>query len=1756
MTSLRCDTKRYFATKCFGRTFCDWVPYDFRVVFAIAERGATCNRAAGTFPPSLPSAVGTGFEIELLGTPSQIRGERAPGSFGEEVERFSAWHRRRVTALPSMPPPAGGRGAGAAGGTARGVRESSRASDRGGFVSDAARASEVEKENAARAHVGGKRRRVPGLHHDLIVEDAPDGFPLSQVDDETGEARTVVSWKSVSPPRFRAPGPAAGAGPSRAGGAVVNQLLRIGRGSAAAMQQAKAREDTRRRVCEQLDTWDERALANAADADAADRGRRREGAGNDEQRSSSNVAAAALLADVQAMCAEPAGTPGSAGRPSIGMGPLGAAQQRTPGSARRDAEVPPPKSSRPERSDPEPSERSEPGRTRSLTTDVVTVHQPSIVPGQPPTVAARRTSAPPEPKKPFECDWGDDDPDADFDLAAAAAAAEAAHRARGGGGAVEARGGLQTAATSVTGSETAAPNVDVAAPNAAPNDAASVRRGDSRDLEPSSDAARREREAREWRVEAEGAALGAFRVVSVSRVEGRLDLRVRPCGDANGGADDCDPVATTTDGDRADGVKKNERTIRCHDAWAETRALPGDLVLVASPFNASKRKALDALDDPDGDRECIDVTIDGDDLLVMHPGTLVNSTAVGGSMQCLRRAVLQTVVPDGGGGDHSQAAMLGTLSHDLCEGSLMAAAFNTGPGAIGFYKHSEAIVRDNASRLFAAGVSEKEALDRLRYVGPGVHKWSRSLVRRCAPLPSGAGVHGVAPAPAPAPPGVVCEVLDGPGRRSRGNVVLTKMVDAEETVWAPRLGLRGVVDAVAVGKLESVGVDGGADSKPSVSSGIVPVELKTGYWRSPVEHGAQLSLYTLMLAERYKQRVPFGLLHYTRHPGGGTAAGAASRNKKDDETLAIRPGKRDLAFLMLRRNALAGALCTNRGGSAADGEDAESRDDYLGSGSVARGGVPFALGALPPMEQCRSECERCFVRDACLTVNAALEGGAERSADPAIAALARETVGHITPALAKDLKRWLALVDMEAAASAARRATPWMPVEDVRRRGAFAVAGLKLAPSKKFASAEGQGGVSANSRRYDLSEDEETDGSAAAEEKARTKNDGSGSAPRPFVYKLYLPSASSSGEKSKSTDLAALRAGDRLVLSRERGGVVVGRVIVLDVVFDPLPHEVASGIEYAVAARVESERVVRFHGPGAATDADAWRVDRDDGGGTMSGRARAALVDAFASTNERAVALRRRLFELAPPAFDFDAADDALQKLSPSGAAIVSALNDEQRSAVRGVLAARDYALIQGFPGAGKSATLAAIVRALVDAGKSVLVTSHTHSAVDNVLERLPGVGVDAFVRAGGEGGKASAAAAAFCPGGAKHAARSVEELRALADASAVVGATCYAAANHPLIARRRARRSARASAEETRDAAKNEHETETGFFDVVLVDEAGQMTLPASVPALLRGAVFVLVGDPAQLPPLVQSERAAAAGLSISPMQALAEAHPAAVFQLTAQYRMADDLAVISNVISYGGALRAANEQVASRVMRCLLSKTETDVVRALGLGSLGSANAEDSRQKNQRDAAWLVAASDPNRRVVFLDTSDGGDAAFETSDAGVARESKSGPVRGNKHVNAYERFIVMRVLEALRARGAEPGSVAVLSPYNSQVDELDAELRRREAGTGDFGDAGNPEGNPFDLPIPEGVEALTIDRAQGRDVDCVVLSFCRANEARDAGRLLADRRRLNVALTRARSKLVLVGHGKTLARSPVLSQVLGVVLKNGWMVHLPPVT
>ena len=85
------------------------------------------------------------------------------------------------------------------------------------------------------------------------------------------------------------------------------------------------------------------------------------------------------------------------------------------------------------------------------------------------------------------------------------------------------------------------------------------------------------------------------------------------------------------------------------------------------------------------------------------------------------------------------------------------------------------------------------------------------------------------------------------------------------------------------------------------------------------------------------------------------------------------------------------------------------------------------------------------------------------------------------------------------------------------------------------------------------------------------------------------------------------------------------------------------------------------------------------------------------------------------------------------------------------------------------------------------------------------------------------------------------------------------------------------------------------------------------------------------------------------------------------------------------------------------------------------------------------------------------------------------------------------------------------------------------------------------------EQIEALTIDRYQGRDKTCIVLSLVRSNADGRAGRLLRDRERINVALTRAKHKLIMVGCADVLrASTPVLGELLDEVDRRGWRLQL----
>ena len=399
------------------------------------------------------------------------------------------------------------------------------------------------------------------------------------------------------------------------------------------------------------------------------------------------------------------------------------------------------------------------------------------------------------------------------------------------------------------------------------------------------------------------------------------------------------------------------------------------------------------------------------------------------------------------------------------------------------------------------------------------------------------------------------------------------------------------------------------------------------------------------------------------------------------------------------------------------------------------------------------------------------------------------------------------------------------------------------------------------------------------------------------------------------------------------------------------------------------------------------------------------------------------------------------------------------------MLRARDYALILGMPGTGKTTTTAGVVAELVARGKSVLITSYTHTAVDNILFKLMDKGVD-FLRLGNLRKVAPQVHAYAEAARAWHTTADVEA--ALMSAS-VVATTCLGV-NHPLFLKRR--------------------------FDYCVVDEASQTTVPVCVGPILMADVFVLVGDHHQLPPLVTNEEALAGGLSESLFKILCDAHPEAVASLSAQFRMNADVMAISNALVYDGRLTCANEAVATRRL---------DLPGRLPSATPGGSAAPAV-------SAWLDAALDPDRSVIFLNT----------DNLVSAGEKQSGRVV----VNTTEVVIVRRVVEALVRGGLAPADIGVSAPYRAQL-----KLLRVATASHD------------------GLDCLTVDRFQGKDKEAIVVSLVRSNDDGHVGPLLADIRRANVAFTRAKSKLVLVGSASTLSSVDLYADLLRLLRSNGWV-------
>jgi superfamily I DNA and/or RNA helicase len=497
--------------------------------------------------------------------------------------------------------------------------------------------------------------------------------------------------------------------------------------------------------------------------------------------------------------------------------------------------------------------------------------------------------------------------------------------------------------------------------------------------------------------------------------------------------------------------------------------------------------------------------------------------------------------------------------------------------------------------------------------------------------------------------------------------------------------------------------------------------------------------------------------------------------------------------------------------------------------------------------------------------------------------------------------------------------------------------------------------------------------------------------------------------------------------------------------------------------------VVLTQSPEPEHDRPTFRVDLADDEIARQ-RMKTALSQARTADRGRLAQLRDVLLGIRPLKFEEP------KSITPLDAG----LNASQQEAVEFALAASDVAIIHGPPGTGKTTTVVELIRQAVARGEKVLACAPSNLAVDNLLEKLVAAGERA-IRLG-------------------HPARVLKELqehtldllvdahpdvaiarRLIREANQLFGKADRFTRAKPLPG---AKAQMRAEARELiADARRIESQVAEHLLDSATVLCA---TLTGVNSEMLGDRTFDLVVideaaqsiEPACWIPLLRAGRVVLAG---------------------------DHCQLPPTIISN----QAAREGLSISLMERLLADLGDQISRRLTtqyrmhesiMGFSSEAFYESSliadvsvKDHLLHDLPGVVAGPLTSAPLTFIDT------------AGAGFDEELEP-DGESRRNPQEAEIVGRQVQSLLDAGASPRDIAVIAPYAAQVRLLRGQLST------------------------EGLEIDTVDGFQGREKEAVVISLVRSNPNGEIG-FLGDTRRMNVALTRARRKLIVVGDSATIA-------------------------
>ena len=454
-------------------------------------------------------------------------------------------------------------------------------------------------------------------------------------------------------------------------------------------------------------------------------------------------------------------------------------------------------------------------------------------------------------------------------------------------------------------------------------------------------------------------------------------------------------------------------------------------------------------------------------------------------------------------------------------------------------------------------------------------------------------------------------------------------------------------------------------------------------------------------------------------------------------------------------------------------------------------------------------------------------------------------------------------------------------------------------------------------------------------------------------------------------------------------------------------------------------------------------------------------------------------------------------------------LNPTQERAVNEVLWAKDVAIVHGPPGTGKTTTLVEAINETLMRETQVLVCAQSNMAVDWISEKLVDRGVN--VLRIGNPTRVNDKMLGFTYERRFESHPDYPQLWAIRKAIRELrknrkkGSENY----HQKMERLKSRAAEieiRINSElfgEARVIActlvGSAHRLLEGMkFGTLFIDEAAQALEAACWIPMRRASRVILAGDHCQLPPTVKSIAALRAGLGKTLMERIAENKPEVVTLLKIQYRMNDEIMRFSSDWFYGGKVESAPQIKYRSVLDYDHPITWIDTSNEENQITIEGEDAPEDSASTSSSVSAANQNSDLNFKEQFVGESFG---RINKAEAELTLLTLA---------EYFTKIGKQRVLE-------ERIDVGIISPYRAQVQYLKKLIKKYE----------------FFKPYRRLISVNTVDGFQGQERDVILISLVRSNDEGQIG-FLKDLRRMNVAMTRARMKLIILGNKDTMTKHP----------------------